>query len=284
MTDRKIFRLQILDLATEHFLVLSAAVLITAVVAGTMFLFGYLASFDWRLIFIIEYADILKISLIFVGALSTIIVLVAPVVSYLMHGEKRSPARLAIAAAMIIALLVALVFEESRSPDPRYAMLFIVVSNTFLAIALVAVISRAAVDPSQQPAPELIGIIVLALPAMLYFGWGFGIVVRDSPGFNDYEVTLKDYEVTLKSKTLAGVGLVMITSETIVLTTGHSTVVVPASEVLNKARRREHMIYQILFLGLSVVIAANILIVVIALTRAYREERRGRRFSGFAPG
>ena len=182
MTDRKIFRLQILDLATEHFLVLSAAVLITAVVAGTMFLFGYLASFDWRLIFIIEYADILKISLIFVGALSTIIVLVAPVVSYLMHGEKRSPARLAIAAAMIIALLVALVFEESRSPDPRYAMLFIVVSNTFLAIALVAVISRAAVDPSQQTAPELIGIIVLALPAMLYFGWGFGIVARDSPG------------------------------------------------------------------------------------------------------
>ena len=44
------------------------------------------------------------------------------------------------------------------------------------------------------------------------------------------------------------------------------------------------MIYQILFLGLSVVIAANILILVIALTRAYREERRGRRFSGFAPG
>lgn len=238
MTDRKIFRLRILDLATEHFLVLSAAVLITAVVAGTIFLFGYLASFDWRLIFIIEYADILKISLIFVGALSTIIVLVAPVVSYLMHGEKRSPARLAIAAAMIIALLVALVFEESRSPDPRYAMLFIVVSNTFLAIALVAVISRAAVDPSQQTAPELIGIIVLALPAMLYFGWGFGIVVRDSPGFNDYEVTLKDYEVTLKSKTLAGVGLVMITSETIVLTTGHSTVVVPASEVLKIEHRK----------------------------------------------
>ena len=41
-----------------------------------------------------------------------------------------------------------------------------------------------------------------------------------------------------------------------------------------KDQRREHMIYQILFLGLSVVIAANILVVVVALPRAYREERR----------
>ena len=46
------------------------------------------------------------------------------------------------------------------------------------------------------------------------------------------------------------------------------------------------MMYQILFLALSVVIAANILVVVIALSRAYREERRPqpRRFSGFASG
>jgi len=39
-------------------------------------------------------------------------------------------------------------------------------------------------------------------------------------------------------------------------------------------------------LALSVVIAANILVAVIALSRAYREERRPRprRFSGFASG
>ena len=46
------------------------------------------------------------------------------------------------------------------------------------------------------------------------------------------------------------------------------------------------MMYQILFLALSVVIAANILVVVIALSRVYREERRPRprRSSGFASG
>jgi hypothetical protein len=44
------------------------------------------------------------------------------------------------------------------------------------------------------------------------------------------------------------------------------------------------MNYQILFAALCAVIAANILVAVIAITRAYREEKRIRRFSGFAPG
>jgi hypothetical protein len=44
------------------------------------------------------------------------------------------------------------------------------------------------------------------------------------------------------------------------------------------------MIYQILFLALCAALAANIVVVVIAIIRAYREEKRARRFSGFDPG
>jgi hypothetical protein len=44
------------------------------------------------------------------------------------------------------------------------------------------------------------------------------------------------------------------------------------------------MNYQILFAALCAVIAANILVAVIAIIRAFREEKRIRRFSGFAPG
>ncbi|HET7852410.1 MAG TPA: hypothetical protein VFK91_06670 [Methyloceanibacter sp.] len=48
------------------------------------------------------------------------------------------------------------------------------------------------------------------------------------------------------------------------------------------------MITQILLAGLGVVIAANVLVAVIAIIRAYREEasheeRKIQRFSGFAP-
>jgi hypothetical protein len=43
------------------------------------------------------------------------------------------------------------------------------------------------------------------------------------------------------------------------------------------------MNYQILFAALCAVIAANILVAVVAIIRAYREEKRIRHFSGFAP-
>ncbi len=48
------------------------------------------------------------------------------------------------------------------------------------------------------------------------------------------------------------------------------------------------MTYQMLLAGLGAVIAANILVAVIAIIRAYREEayqeaKKIRRFSGFAP-
>lgn len=51
-----------------------------------------------------------------------------------------------------------------------------------------------------------------------------------------------------------------------------------------RARGKEHMTYQVLFATLCAVIAANILVAVIAIIRTFREEKRIRRFSGFAPG
>jgi hypothetical protein len=43
------------------------------------------------------------------------------------------------------------------------------------------------------------------------------------------------------------------------------------------------MMFQVLFVALCGVIAANMLVVVIALTNAYRDEKKRGRFSGFAP-
>jgi len=50
------------------------------------------------------------------------------------------------------------------------------------------------------------------------------------------------------------------------------------------AGRREDMTYHTLFAALCAVLAANIIVAVIAIIRAYREEKRVRRLSRFAPG
>jgi hypothetical protein len=60
-----------------------------------------------------------------------------------------------------------------------------------------------------------------------------------------------------------------------------------ATQCRKGARKRPggvSMSYQILFAMLCAVIAANVLVAVIAIVRAYRGEKRIRRFSGYAPG
>jgi hypothetical protein len=59
-------------------------------------------------------------------------------------------------------------------------------------------------------------------------------------------------------------------------------------DTTKNGRMEGTMTYQMLLAGLGAVIAANILVAVIAIIRAYREEayqeaKKIRRFSGFAP-
>lgn len=82
-------RRDLLAFATEHFLVLSAVLLVAAVAAGTFFLAGYLSVFDWRLIWVIEYADILKVGLVGLAAVAGLIGALAPLLHHLyLWGKK----------------------------------------------------------------------------------------------------------------------------------------------------------------------------------------------------
>ena len=72
--DAKAAKLQRLngamDFITKHFAVLSVALAVFGATTSIIFIAAYLRVFDWRLIWIIEYADVLKIGLIAVALFS----------------------------------------------------------------------------------------------------------------------------------------------------------------------------------------------------------------------
>jgi hypothetical protein len=72
--DEKATKLQSLnramDFITKHFAVLSVAVAIIGATLAIIFIAAYLRIFDWRIIWIIEYSDVLKIGLLVVAVLS----------------------------------------------------------------------------------------------------------------------------------------------------------------------------------------------------------------------
>jgi hypothetical protein len=60
---------QALEFVTKHFVVVSTFAVMTSSVCATVFLYSYLAVFDWRLVWIIEYSDIFKATLVALGFL-----------------------------------------------------------------------------------------------------------------------------------------------------------------------------------------------------------------------
>ncbi len=90
-------RSPILAVVTEHFLLFSALAIIGAVVFGTLFLGGYLGVFDWRLIWIIDYPDILKAGLVGTAAAASLVGIIGPVLesAYRMATERGASAWLA---------------------------------------------------------------------------------------------------------------------------------------------------------------------------------------------
>jgi hypothetical protein len=58
------------DFATKHFAVLSVAITVFGATMAIIFIAAYLRVFDWRIIWVIEYADVLKVGLIVVAVFS----------------------------------------------------------------------------------------------------------------------------------------------------------------------------------------------------------------------
>jgi hypothetical protein len=63
----------VLDFATKYFAVLSAAAVAVGSSLVVIFIYGYLAVFDWNLIWIIEYQDITKFTLIVIALGVTVV-------------------------------------------------------------------------------------------------------------------------------------------------------------------------------------------------------------------
>jgi hypothetical protein len=59
--------LRFLGIVSQHFAVASALTVIVGIFCSTIFLYGYIRVFDWHLIWIIEYGDVLKFGLVVVA-------------------------------------------------------------------------------------------------------------------------------------------------------------------------------------------------------------------------
>jgi hypothetical protein len=223
----------IFPIIAQHFLVFSALALVVAVVLGTLFLGGYLSVFDWRLIWVIDYPDILKFGLVVTAGAAGLVGLIGPILesAYRATTEKGAWIFPATLTTLAVGALAYELWQQSQSPEPNYAFGIFGFLCAVLLFFLAAIIFDSFTTRRRVTVPHVINGFAACGFAMLMFGFFFGLLVRDREGF-------KDYEVTLRSKTLAGVGLVMMTSQYVVLAKGDTTAIIPLGEVLKIEHRK----------------------------------------------
>ena len=221
------------DFATRHFAVLSIGVGVFGATMAVIFIAAYLRVFDWRIIWIIEYADVLKIGLIVVAVFSSFAYWIwSSTRDAINIATQREPSWIWVHLFGLLMWCLSLgsfLYSDYHSPDPHYALHIWLHLAILAMIGLVLLPMNAARDFPNLTAPQIAWLVFLVVSNVSTLGTAFGYFTRDTGGFS--------HNVFLKNEELRNVGLVMLTSHHVVLYTKDQTViVVPVTDVVKLER------------------------------------------------
>ena len=210
----------------DNFVIVSAFAALFGVVCGTVFLYGYLAIFDWRLFWVIQYQDILTFALIAIGIIGGVGGILQGLIFAVLHSGvliSKLNWKSASWIAGVFALFVALnVFAESRIPHYFHIMY---VTSCYIAVLSFTYLVASHVNAGTLPNARQTASIALSVIVACYtFGQTLGYIVLES------REPLSD--VTVKNQSFYKAPLILMTSHHYMFLRDKTTVVVPTDEVI----------------------------------------------------
>jgi hypothetical protein len=221
----------VLDFLTKHFLVLSTA--ITALLAGVTFLFitSYLSVFDsgLGLIFIIEYADILKFTLILLSIVAGVSSAIWGIVNnfYLYIIEKRTINKWV--AVILISLFFGgfgfqMLYEYIHYADGRWYYTLMKLASYLLLIYWLFSIRQNVINWPNIPKLEILADIFWFFVSIYIFGATYGLSVKFSP--KHYDIWVRD------AQSLHDATIIMLLPHHSIFLVGQTVVTIPSANVL----------------------------------------------------
>ncbi|WP_395449059.1 hypothetical protein ACHMW7_03890 [Aminobacter sp. UC22_36] len=214
--------------ANEHMALFTVMIAGMGLVSSLLFITGYLMVFDWRLIWVIEYQDLIKIGLI---AIVFVLSLLISINAYLAIGYDaafgngtRSKIATIVVASMLILTFGGKFYGDwtSKSPQWVYHFIQLLTAVTFfmLAVRVASIANRSVIMTFENILSD--SVIIAFFIGLL--GFNFGHYTRYSKGFRD--------TVVLDDAVLNNTGVIMYTSHDLILSTSDNTIlIVPASRL-----------------------------------------------------
>jgi hypothetical protein len=222
-TERKAF----LDRASSQPAVISGAVLLFSLFCASVFLFAYVRIFDWRLIWLVDYTDILRIGLVAVAFFSGVAWYLWAVFDdasgFAERKTERSHWRRYLIRGLWVGLIAYWLYVEYASGEARYTL----VGFGALSILMILVVAWRAFKLSKQSPIKIrdaILLVFLVIVSVGILGSSFGYYARDA--WRSIE-----QQVDIEGSVLKGARLIMMTARHAVFYVDGTTLVVPASAV-----------------------------------------------------
>ncbi len=229
------------EFASSHFLLISTLTIVVGVLCATVFLFAYLSVFDWRLIWVIEYTDILKVGLVAIAVLSGFSYWIGSIVEAALgtaegeeteeHAKRRIKGMLIGLGFILVSLVVFLMLSYWRGESGYWLIILVhftlalFLSFVFFTVARLRNLSAA--TPSKWAGDFFYTVL------LVYFvGATIGNWTREGRGFNRDVFTLHGE--------FREVGLIMITSRYVLLLRDGHSLVLPVGEVTKIEERPRH--------------------------------------------
>ncbi len=218
-----------LDFITKYFAVLSAAMTGLAASISMAFLFGYLSVFDWSLIWLIEYPDILKFWLIGVAILSTSITVIFGTFDNVYKWLIANVTYQRIVIFILIAMLVInLAYELYYSSGRQIKEYHIYSFVSYLSLLLIAFVGFTVYKHKYNINMWDAGMLFSSFILIMYlFGHTYGLKVRDIDN-TKHEIVLRDPKL---QHTLSDAIVILITSHHTVVKVGQSVVALPSGDI-----------------------------------------------------
>jgi hypothetical protein len=213
--------------------VISGAVVLFSLLSASIFLFAYVRVFDWRLIWLVDYADVLRIGLVAIAFFSGIAWYVWAVFddAYNWASPRNGAAwRRYLVRALWLGSMAYWLYVEYTSGEARYTL----VAFVFLSILLVFVIAWRAVKLGESSRLNVRDAMILAfllIIAVGLFGTAFGYYSRDAWRSIEQRVVLDEVE-------LRGARLIILTSRHAAFFHDGNTIIVPAMAVKRMESRK----------------------------------------------
>ena len=223
---------------TKNFSVISAVIVFTAAVSAVFFLFAYLSTFDWRLIWLVEYSDLAKLFLIVGGLISGIISFGLIVVNGYYGATKFSMKEKLIGFGILVSLFLAgfvqNLYDDFHGKDLQNGIVLYHAYFAFLQIGLLGLLFLVLEKYSSLIQGDRLAIfstVTLVAILVLVSGTVFGQHVKYA---SEHRVT-----IWTKREEFQNAKVIMWLSHHVVFYTATKVIVLPTADVVQMELQQE---------------------------------------------